>query len=301
MLHKFRFLSSISGVVLGAAIVVLLSGCDGQAQANALRLTKADQPTSPTPPAAVAVAALVPQPVGSANLTWDPATNNTLTVDVSLMGLAPADPASYNSADYPAEIGNGNCQQPGKALYPLKPISADKSGAGSSTTSVKGVAGGIPAKGWYLAVRSPAAGNQGALLSCAPILNPNPSTTQKQSTKTLLRGLVHQHGGEAAVGEAHMSLSGTTLMVTVDLVGLNPGSKHDAHIHSGSCQKQGPVVHPLQTITADANGRAHVVTTIQNVKSIPGNWYVNIHNGTDLTSQAGFQPIACGDVLAKGK
>jgi hypothetical protein len=58
------------------------------------------------------------------------------------------------------------------------------------------------------------------------------------------------------------------------------------------------VVYPLETITADANGRANVVTTIHGVKAISNDWYVHIHNGTDLTSQAGYQPIACGDVLA---
>jgi hypothetical protein len=26
-------------------------------------------------------------------------------------------------------------------------------------------------------------------------------------------------------------------------------------------------------------------------------WYINLHNSTDLSTQTGFDPIACGDVV----
>ncbi|MGH2481590.1 MAG: hypothetical protein ACRDHW_18205 [Ktedonobacteraceae bacterium] len=40
-----------------------------------------------------------------------------------------------------------------------------------------------------------------------------------------------------------------------------------------------------------------MTTTIQNVTGIPSTgWYVNVHRGTDLSTQTGFDPIACGDV-----
>ena len=300
MLHRLRLTSSIgTSIVLGVAIIVLLSGCGGAAKANALPLTQGVPAQTPSPtPTAVGVAPLLPQPLGPATLTWDPTNGNTLTVNLSVTGLAPASPANYASAPYPAEIGSGSCQQPGKVVHQLNAVTADQYGAANSTTTIKGVTGGIPAKDWYVALRAPAAANQQAtLLACGPVLNPTPSTTEKQTVKTVLHGMVLR-GGEAAAGAAKLVLNGTTLTVTVAIAGLAPGSKHDAHIHSGSCAKQGPVVYPLETITADANGRANVVTTIHGVKAISNDWYVHIHNGTDLTTQAGYQPIACGNVLA---
>jgi hypothetical protein len=40
-----------------------------------------------------------------------------------------------------------------------------------------------------------------------------------------------------------------------------------------------------------------VTTTINNVTSIPSSgWYVNVHHSTVLSTQTGFDPIACGDV-----
>jgi hypothetical protein len=242
---------------------------------------------------------MAPQPNGSAELTWDPGNDHTLTVALSLAGLAPMNPGSYPSAPYPATLGSGDCQHQGSMLHQLAAVTADRYGAGSSATTIKGIAGGIPARDWYIALHAPAAGNQGASLACANVINPKPSTTEKQSVKARLRGVPHEQGGEGAHGKARLSLSGTTLTVTLSLVGLAPGSHHDAHIHSGSCAKQGPVVHPLETVVADSSGRAQVVTTIQGVQAISDNWYIHVHNGTDLKTQAGYQPIACGDVFVR--
>ncbi len=301
MFHRLRLTSSIGAVlVFGVAIIVLLSGCGGAAKTNASPLLQRAPAQTPSPtPTAVGVAPLLPQPMGPATLTWDPTAGNTLTVNLSMTGLAPASPASYTSAPYPAEIASGSCQQPGKVVHRLNAVTADQYGAANSTTTIKGVTGGIPAKDWHITLRAPAAANQqGTVLACGPVVNPSPSTTQKQTVKTLLHGMLAGRGGEGAIGAAKLVLSGNTLTVTVAIAGLAPGSKHDAHIHSGSCAKQGPVVYPLETITADADGRANVVTTIHGVKTISNDWYVHVHNGTDLTSQMGYQPIACGNVLA---
>ena len=288
-------------VVLSVAFVVIFSGCGTAAQTSfQQQANSVPAQTASAQPSAVGFAPLIPQPGGAATLTWDPTTDNTLTVDLSLVGLAPASPESYTSAAYPAEIGAESCENPGKALYPLKSVTANAAGGGTSSTAVKGVAGGIPARDWYVALHAPGAGNEKTMLSCAPVLNPHVSTTEKQTVKTWLRGLSHAHGGEGAYGRARLSVTGTTLTVTLMMEGLAPGSKHAVHIHVGNCEKQGAVVHSLKTVVADADGHAHVVTTIQNVKAIPGNWYVNVHNGTDLTTQAGFQPIACGNVFSRG-
>jgi len=69
-------------------------------------------------------------------------------------------------------------------------------------------------------------------------------------------------------------------------------------IHAGSCESQGAVVYPLKTVVSDALGKANVTTTIANVSSIPSSgWYVNVHHSTDISTQTGFDPIACGNVM----
>ncbi|HEU5198317.1 MAG TPA: CHRD domain-containing protein [Ktedonobacterales bacterium] len=296
MVHQSRLIQSPSGLaILGVALLFLLSGCGGVAKGAALQPTPTAPAASATP-SAVGYALLLPQPGGPATLTWDPSHSNTLTTSLSLTGLSPASPGSYQSAAYPAAIISGSCREPGKAVHDLKGVTADQYGAATSTTAIPEVAGGIPAKGWNIALYSPGAANQGTLLACAPVLNPNPSTTAKQSVKTLVNNAFPKQGEAGAYGKTQLNLTGTTLTVSLSLIGLTPGSKHAAHLHTGSCAKQGPVVYPLETVTADASGRAQVDTTIKNVKSIPADWFVNVHNSTDLTTQAGFQPIACGDI-----
>jgi hypothetical protein len=301
MIRRLRLASALSSAaVLSIALVVFLSGCGTALAATARVARSAYGPLLAGAAPVKGIAALRAQPNGLATLTWDPTADNTLTVDLAPSGLSPANPGAYHSDPYPAELGTGSCQQPGGGVHQLEAVTADKYGAGASTTTIKGIAGGIPGDGWHLALSAPAVGGKpGLVLACANVINPKPSTTEKQTVKTWLHGMPSGHGGEGAYGAAHLMLDGTTLTVKVFLGGLAPGSKHDAHIHSGSCEKQGPVVHNLETVVADADGRAEVETTIKGVESIPGNWYINIHNSTDLNTQAGFQPISCGNVFTR--
>jgi len=92
-----------------------------------------------------------------------------------------------------------------------------------------------------------------------------------------------------------------SLKVKIFLFRLAPNSTHIAHIHSGSCEAQGPVLYPLNPIHADGIGFASSTTVVPNVSSIPGTgWYVNVHRAAtmdELTgSQGGFDPIACANV-----
>ncbi|HEX2804574.1 MAG TPA: CHRD domain-containing protein, partial [Kineosporiaceae bacterium] len=102
-----------------------------------------------------------------------------------------------------------------------------------------------------------------------------------------------------ASGTAALSLANGQLTVKITMSGLAPNSAHAAHIHVGSCTNQGAVVHPLTNVTADGNGNATSSTTVAGVTSIPsGQWYVNVHGSTDLNTQTGFDPIACGSVTS---
>lgn len=302
MVPRSRFRHGISGMalVLGITIVFFLGGCGTVAKGAFLQPT--NTPTAPgatATPSATGYALLTPQPSGTADLTWDPATNNTLTATLSLIGLAPANPTSYTSSPYPATLSSGSCKQPGKVIDQLTAITADQFGAGTSTTTIAGVTGGIPAKGWSIVIHAPSSFNETAPLACANVLNPNSSTTTKQTVTVRIHGMPPASGKHGPFGKAQVTLSGTTLTVNLWMGGLTPGSKHEAHIHVGSCAKQGPVAYPLNTVAADSSGRAHVVTTIQGVTAIPGDWYVHVHSSTNLTTQAGYQPIACGNVYTR--
>jgi len=54
----------------------------------------------------------------------------------------------------------------------------------------------------------------------------------------------------------------------------------------------------LNNVVANAAGDAHTTTVIPDVEGgIPASgWYVNVHRSTNLTTQTGFDPIACGNV-----
>jgi hypothetical protein len=184
-------------------------------------------------------------------------------------------------------------------VYPLQNVVADAHGVGTSTTTIKNVTT-LPATGWYINVHngpglSPS--DQFLPIVCNDLSLSTISATSTSSLQVPLTAAPGSSASESASGTAQLTLSGNTLTVKLTLSGLAPNSAHAAHIHAGSCESQGPVVHPLQNVVADASGNADVTTTIQNVSSIPSSgWYVNVHYSTDLSTQTGFNPIACGDV-----
>jgi CHRD domain len=270
---------------MGVVIALLLVSC-GSGQ---------HPPTTNQPPPVTSLtagAALKHMPQGSALLTWTP-NNQTLNVNVRLYGLAP-------NSTHPAQIHNGSCSKQGPVLYPLQNMVADAHGVADTTTQIKNVKNGIAASGWYVNVHngpalSPA--DQFLALACGNISNPAPVTTSLQQVNTPLISAPGSSASESTHGSARLTLSKSTLTVTLTVSGMQPQSSHAAHIHAGSCQSQGAVVYPLNTIKADASGNATVTTAIQNVKTIPASgWYINIHNSTDLSTQTGFDPIACGNV-----
>jgi hypothetical protein len=216
-----------------------------------------------------------------------------LTVKITLTGLAP-------SSTHPSHIHTGSCSNQGAVVYPLQNIVADATGNATVTTMVPNITNGIPASGWYVNVHNGpglSPDEQFLPIVCGDVVNSNPSTSAAQSVQVALTEAPGASTGQAATGKAQLSLSGTTLKVTVTLSGLAPNSMHAAHIHKGSCESQGPVVYPLDNVVADGSGNATVTTTVNNVSAIPSSgWYVNVHRTTALSTQTGFDPIACGNV-----
>ena len=290
--------------------LLVLAGCGGQSATNTTAsMNNGVQGIAATATAssgeATATATLGHQPVGNVNLNWNPS-DHMLTAQLTMMGLAP------NSV-HPVHINEGSCSSNSsasasdtgtpavaKALYPLVNATADAHGV-LNTTSKVSVPDGIPAKNWYLEVyNGPGLSTvaQATPIACGDIVNHDNSLRSAQSVQVPLAP-TSGAGNQNASGTAHLSLKGHTLTVQVTLNGLAPRSEHMAHIHSGTCAKQGSVVYPLTMLVADGSGKAVSNTTIQNVITIPASgWYVNIHDSNDLSTQTGFDPIACGDVTA---
>ena len=120
-------------------------------------------------------------PFGYASLVWHPHTGN-LVVTLNLTGLLAAHL-------YSASIRLGNCAEAGPVVYPLPDVLTDEHGNAFTTTTISGVAAGIPASGWYIAVH----GDPGlappqpvAPVYCGNITNAAPNTNHVQIIKVRL-------------------------------------------------------------------------------------------------------------------
>ena len=284
--RKFDFLA-----VLSVVMVLFLAGCGGTTSARASSGTTASSLTHASN-SAIASATLKHMPYGTATVSWDPVSKG-LTVKIALTGMAP-------NSTHPAHIHAGSCVKQGAVEYPLHNVDADAHGVGSSTTVIKNVTT-LPASGWSIHVHNGpglAPADQFLPIVCSDLTFTKISPAKMMSEQVLLNAAPGSNASETASGMAHLTISGSTLTVKLTLSGLTPKSSHAAHIHAGSCASQGAAVYPLQNVVADALGNANVTTIIKNVSSIPGRiWFVNVHYSTDLSTQTGFNPIACGNVV----
>jgi hypothetical protein len=97
------------------------------------------------------------------------------------------------------------------------------------------------------------------------------------------------------------------LTVTVSASGVTPGA-HAAHLHLGSCLRQGPVKYMLRDLVASRSGRiAPTVRVFTHVVAPPASgWYLNIHQGnssnilSDGQPTIFFRPILCADLRGRG-
>jgi Cu/Zn superoxide dismutase len=234
-------------------------------------------------------------PHGSAKLIWSPRTQ-ALTVTISLQGL-------QANTSHPAHIHTeGPCPGNGPILYALNDVVANAAGNAISITTLPKVAGGIAATGWYINVHSGPTLNTPAEalpVTCGNVINQQTSTMAPQMAYVMLQGVSLPN--QNVYGFSSLMLAQNILTVRAMVFGLVPGSSHAIHIHAGSCENQVPgnVLYTLETLTADAHGIASSVTIIPNVTTIPtAGWYINVHFGTDLSTQTGYDPIDCGNVMA---
>jgi hypothetical protein len=94
-----------------------------------------------------------------------------------------------------------------------------------------------------------------------------------------------------------------TVSITVNATGLAPGA-HAAHIHAGSCQQQGAVVHMMTDFTADPHGViSNETRTVHGITAMKvSGWYLNLHEGNseNILSNGqptvNFRPILCANI-----
>ena len=96
-----------------------------------------------------------------------------------------------------------------------------------------------------------------------------------------------------------------TRTVVVNASGLTTGA-HAAHIHTGSCQSQGPVKYMLRDFLANAHGKiVNESRTVSGVRTPipPSGWYFNLHEGTHANILTGsgaptifFRPLLCSPI-----
>ncbi len=272
---------SSGGTPTGSATPTATSGSAGSTTGTATATTSTQTSTT-------AQATLKHVPSGIATISLSLAAQ-TLTVKIAVAGLAP-------KSSHPAHIHKGSCAKQGAIYLPLQNVVADAAGNGTSTTTINNLGSSFPTSGLYVNVHNGPTldtPDQAQPIACGNIANLLPTGQAIQVPLDAPAGVV----GQTAMGTAQLSLSGKTLTVTIQISGLEPNTTHPAHIHTGTCTKQGVVLYPLKTIATDAQGNATVVTTIDNVTSIPSSgWYVNIHHSMNLTTSTGFDPIACGNV-----
>lgn len=138
-----------------------------------------------------------------------------------------------------------------------------------------------------------------SLLGVLVLLLATTSLAMAQSAKTVTVNMTGV-GGSKVTAVATVTDAGATTKVSITFKGFDPNSAHAGHIHSGSCEQNGPVVYPLTSAKADANGNA----TIEGEADAPfstvtnGKFYLNYHVADAPTPGGG---IVCGNiVLAQG-
>ncbi len=104
-------------------------------------------------------------------------------------------------------------------------------------------------------------------------------------------------GGSGVQGEAMFARSGERTEVTLRLMGAGRAGSHASHIHSGTCENQGPVVAPVGDVNVDATGNGSVSTTLDlPIGTIMnGQHYIQAHQSAGANSGS---PVTCGNIPA---
>jgi hypothetical protein len=105
--------------------------------------------------------------------------------------------------------------------------------------------------------------------------------------------------GSGVTGTGEVSKGAGSFVVSIQVHGMKPNSSHISHVHIGTCAKPGGVAYALLQVVADASGNASATSTVPEYYSMPSTgWYVNVHEGPDLTEAEYAPSVSCGDLPA---
>lgn len=278
LLHRWVF------IVFPLALLLAACGPQSLAGSTALSLQHESAPRSPK-----ASADLLHAPVGAADLAWSPK-DKKLSVTLHLTGMAP-------SSTHPAHVHAGTCQNHrGAILVQLPPVVADKQGVANLQASIP--VDHVPNGTVTINIHngpSMKTQNEQFAIACGQITVKN---NRIDPLHVILGGTTSPN--EAAHGKAELTLSKKKLAVVLTVHGLAPKSRHAVHVHAGNCVQQGKVLFPLSPLVANDRGDASETMTFANVQAIPrSGWYINVHFSDIVSTQTGFNPIACGNVVLR--
>ena len=244
----------------------------------------------------VAPVELRPMPAGTVDLSLDPATGQ-LTARLNMFGLTPG--STHRIALFVNRDG-------GQPAFTFPDVTAAAGGQVVRTVRGRGTAR-LPADLFFQIDQGPSR------------FGDSPQTAEIAVAHERVRSLAAHHVTlrfESTQAQPYSQLSGKAtlaydaraqrLTVSLRVSGLAPGSHHAVHIHSGTCQVQGAVLHGLPDLVARDDGTAIETVSIDGVTTAPPaqGWYVNVHQGdmnhieTNMGPTVQYQPLVCGNVAS---
>ena len=264
-------------------------------------------------------------PTGTAMIRYDAAAR-AASVRVVMVGLDPNPGRSH-----PIHIHSGQCGERGPVLYSMGSVEPNEKGAVDKTLQLSGVRIPIPGSAYIDVHAGPGVETASGArsIACGNIAGGTSEASATLGAIPASRGPGYEVSGTATL---RLDRRDRTLSVTVEVAGLVPGSRHAVHVHTGQCESEGPVRYGLPDLVADAEGHATASRAFSAVTDIAyGAWYVAVHEGPsispalpsplpssatgsspaspspspeappapDISTQAGFTPVACADLPAR--
>lgn len=289
----------ITGVLAVTAIALSTSACQPKAAPSSAQSGSAASSGAPSGTSGSQQVTLQGMPSGTVTVT--PASNGLLQAHVVVSGLTPG--SSHDAAiDGPNSGASAD-------VVRFPSFTADSTGRADATLTSLNAAGNLSAGDRFTIGLGASGGTGSASVATEAIAQSDALPTPSSATPLPLHAVdvdatgnsLGQLGGNATLA---FNSAAHTLTVTVNATGLTPGA-HAAHIHLGSCEKQGGVKYMLEDLQADAHGNvANESRVINDVTSAPpaSGWYLNVHQGAMSAILANgaptpsFRPMLCGDI-----
>lgn len=292
--------ASLVGVALAAGLAPLaLLPAGAQAAGTTASAPKfvfqtLDHPADLTfKPAVTVVKHLTLEPMPYGTVTFSRGHGGHLTVRLDMAGLTPGSAHAVQLV------------RPGSAA-PVRFTTLTASRVGQARATLDSTyTGGLPG-GSILVIRNgtTSGGVPGERIAETAALKGIPSSAVKLTAVEVSPAGV-SYGTPQGTATITYNPDARTLTVVVNASGLTPGA-HAAHIHTGSCQSQGPVKYMLMDFLANAHGKiVNQTRTVPDVRTPipPTGWYFNLHEGThsNILSSNGmptifFRPLLCSPI-----